>query len=108
SAPTLAGPGAPRPPVAGVPAVRRQSMPEPASAGSVSDGQMPRTRQEACGVLGASPDAGEAALKKIVDGLRQSWHPDLATSEADRNLREHRTAQINVAWDILSGRQSAA
>ena len=59
-------------------------------------------------MLGASPDAGEAAIKKIVEGLRQSWHPDLATSEADRQLREQRTTQINVAWDILSGKRAPA
>ena len=58
-------------------------------------------------MLGASPDAGEAAIKKIVEGLRQSWHPDLATSEADRQLREQRTTQINVAWEILSGKRRA-
>lgn len=47
-------------------------------------------------------------IKKIVDGLRQSWHPDLAKSEDDRLYREQRVTQINVAWDILSGRRSAA
>ncbi len=72
------------------------------------DGQIPRTRQEACDVLGASPDAGETSIKKIVDGLRQSWHPDFATSAADRRLREQRTKQINVAWEILSGKRPAA
>jgi hypothetical protein len=70
------------------------------------DGQVPRTREEACRVLGTSPDASEAAIKKIVEGLRQSWHPDLATSETDRRLREQRTTQINVAWDILSGKRA--
>ena len=59
-------------------------------------------------MLGASPDAGEAAIKKIVEGLRQSWHPDLATSEVDRQLREQRTTQINVAWEILSGKRRPA
>ena len=59
-------------------------------------------------MLGASPDAGETSIKKIVDGLRQSWHPDFATSAADRRLREQRTKQINVAWEILSGKRPAA
>ena len=69
---------------------------------------MPTTAAEALAVIGASSGASPDVLKKIVDGLRQSWHPDLAHSEADRLSREQRMAQINVAWDILSGRQSPA
>ncbi|MBO0206257.1 hypothetical protein, partial [Vibrio alginolyticus] len=39
---------------------------------------MPRTREEALQVLGmgVAPDFNEAAVKKIIDGLRLSWHPD--------------------------------
>ncbi len=70
--------------------------------------EMPATPQEALHVLGASPDASIDVIKKIVDGLRQSWHPDLARSDDDRLYREQRVKQINVAWDILSGRRSAA
>jgi hypothetical protein len=70
--------------------------------------EMPSTPAEALQVLGASPDAAIDVIKKIVDGLRQSWHPDLARSEDDRLYREQRLKQINVAWDILSGRRSAA
>lgn len=69
--------------------------------------EMPRTRGEAIEVLGMGvmPGASEAAMKKIVDGLRLSWHPDLAEDEADRQLRELRIKQINTAWDIIRGRQ---
>jgi hypothetical protein len=70
--------------------------------------EMPSTPAEARQLLGASPDAATDVIKKIVDGLRQSWHPDLATSDDDRRHREQRIKQINVAWDILSGRRSAA
>jgi len=70
--------------------------------------EVPSTPQEALQVLGASPDASTDVIKKIVDGLRQSWHPDLAKSEDDRLYREQRVKQINVAWDILSGRRNAA
>jgi DnaJ-class molecular chaperone len=64
---------------------------------------MPRTRVEALEVLGigVAPSANQAAIKKIVDGLRQSWHPDLAKDEADRAVRELRSKQINAAWDLL-------
>jgi hypothetical protein len=85
-----------------------KAPPQTSKPAAPVEAQVPRTREEACEVLGASPDAGEAAIKKIVEGLRQSWHPDLATSEADRQLREQRTTQINVAWEILSGKRQPA
>ena len=55
--------------------------------------------------MGVSPDATEAAIKKVVDGLRQSWHPDLAQTDADRRLREFRMKQINAAWDLIAGKR---
>lgn len=68
---------------------------------------VPRTPDDALHILGmgVSPDANLAAIKKIVDGLRLSWHPDLATDDADRAVRELRIRQINAAWDILSSRR---
>jgi hypothetical protein len=66
------------------------------------------TLAEAYDVVGASPDAGIEVVKKIVEGLRQSWHPDLAKSDEDRLGRERRTRQINYAWELISaGRQAA-
>ena len=72
--------------------------------------RLPRTREEALEVLGIGiePSANATALKKIVDGLRMSWHPDLAKDETDRALREHRSKQINAAWDILQTRRVEA
>ena len=67
--------------------------------------EVPTSRAEALRVLGAGPDAATGALKKIVDGLRQTWHPDHAADDADRRLRELRMKQINAAWDILSGKR---
>jgi hypothetical protein len=75
---------------------------------ALGDLPVPATYAEALNVLGASPDASIAAIKKIVDGLRQSWHPDLARSEADRIYRERRLRQINVAWDLVEQRRTAA
>ncbi len=69
---------------------------------------VPTSYDEALEVLGASPDSSTAAIKKIVDGLRQSWHPDHARSEPDRLHREARVRQVNVAWDLVSQRRSAA
>lgn len=73
----------------------------------VDNFEVPTNPQEALRVIGASPDATMEAIKKIVDGLRQSWHPDLARSDDDRRTREERIKQINVAWDILADRRAA-
>jgi MYXO-CTERM domain-containing protein len=69
--------------------------------------RIPQTRAEALQMLGmgVSRDATETAMKKIVDGLRLSWHPDLAKDEADRQLREYRLKQINAAWDLIQGKR---
>jgi hypothetical protein len=81
---------------------------EETTASSSEECPLPTTVEAALDVLGTNSEASPQAIKKVVDGLRQSWHPDLATTDADRRYREKRIVQINVAWDILSGRQSAA
>jgi hypothetical protein len=75
-----------------------------AAASPTWNEEVPRTRSDALRVLGmgVTADANLAAIKKIVDGLRQTWHPDLAHDDADREVREQRMKQINVAWDILA------
>jgi hypothetical protein len=66
------------------------------------------TRLEAYAFLGVNANASETALKKAVNALRQCWHPDLATDEEDRRLREIRIKQINAAWDLISGKRMPA
>jgi hypothetical protein len=66
------------------------------------------TRLEAYAFLGVNASASEMALKKAVNALRQCWHPDFATDEEDRRLREIRIKQINAAWDLISGKQMPA
>lgn len=70
-------------------------------------GRIPQTKGEALQMLGmgVSRDATETAMKKIVDGLRLSWHPDLAKDESDRQLREFRIKQINAAWELIQGKR---
>jgi hypothetical protein len=70
--------------------------------------RLPTTRAEALEFLNVGPDAKEGAIKKIIDGLRQSWHPDHANGEPDRHLRETRLKQINVAWEIICGKRAEA
>ncbi|MFM1814384.1 MAG: hypothetical protein RLZ98_1079 [Pseudomonadota bacterium] len=63
---------------------------------------MPTDRESAFAVLGINPDVSEKIAKKVVDALRQSWHPDHARDDADREQREARIKQINIAWDLIS------
>ena len=69
---------------------------------------LPRDKQEAYEVLGANPEASEKILKRLVDALRATWHPDLATGDDDRDLRDRRIKQINVAWDLITDKRSEA
>jgi hypothetical protein len=75
----------------------------------IGSGQMPETREQALQVLGMglAGDTGLAAVKKVVDGLRMSWHPDYAVDQRDRAAREQRMKQINAAWEILNGSRAA-
>lgn len=73
----------------------------------VGRGAVPKTAAEAYELLGINASVSEATLKKIVDGLRMSWHPDLARDAADRDLREERTKCINIAWDLITGKRAA-
>ncbi len=73
-----------------------------------SEPDAPTTTYEAYRILGLNPDAPDAAVKKIVDALRMSWHPDHARDEADRRYREQRIKQINAAWDLLKTRPAEA
>lgn len=68
---------------------------------------IPQSREEALQVLGmgVAPEVSDAAIKKIVDGLRLSWHPDHAKDAPDRELREIRMKQINAAWEIIAGKR---
>jgi DnaJ domain len=69
---------------------------------------LPRTTAEAYDVLGVNPDVSEDVLKKIVDALRMSWHPDRARDGGDRGEREVRIRQINVAWELITATREAA
>jgi hypothetical protein len=70
--------------------------------------RMPSSRPEALAVLGMGVvnDGNLASLKKIIDGLRMNWHPDLAQDDGDRLTREVRLKQINAAWEILQGAEA--
>ncbi|MEQ1697394.1 MAG: LPXTG cell wall anchor domain-containing protein [Hyphomicrobiaceae bacterium] len=69
--------------------------------------ELPQTLDDALELLGMGVTATtpHRAMKRIVDGLRHSWHPDHATDDADRAIRELRIRQIDTAWDILTANQ---
>ena len=66
---------------------------------------LPTNLSEALDVLGASSETGADMLKTLVKNLRRTWHPDLAAHEADRRVRERKLKQVNVAWDIVTGKR---
>ena len=68
---------------------------------------LPATVSEALDVLGVDPDASRDMIKTTVTRLRRALHPDYALDEEDRALRERRLKQINVAWEIISGKRRA-
>ncbi|MGH6816874.1 MAG: hypothetical protein ACREC6_14345 [Hyphomicrobiaceae bacterium] len=69
---------------------------------------LPATKDEAYEVLGINVHAGDAALKKLVDALRQCWNPEFARDEADRRHREERIRQIDAAWDMIAAEDASA
>ena len=83
------------------------TAPPPASRNGRDDRAIPKTRAEAFEVLGVNPNASEASLKRTVDALRMGWHPDHAKDDADKIMREERTKQINIAWDLIVGKRAA-
>lgn len=66
---------------------------------------VPKTRAQAFQVLGLNPQSPESTLKRSVDALRMGWHPDHASDETDKAMREERTKQINIAWDLIAGKR---
>jgi hypothetical protein len=69
---------------------------------------MPLTKAEAYQLLGVNADVNEGILKKLVDALRMTWHPDHARDELDRQVREDRIKQINIAWDLITDKRATA
>jgi len=86
--------------------VRDDPDPPALSAIAASTG-MPVTRDDALAFLGLNMGASEAVIRKVVEGLRQSWHPDLASDDADRAAREERIKVINAAAAILQRKTAA-
>lgn len=71
-----------------------------------SEPRIPKTRDEACFILGANREADAETLQRLVKALRQCWHPDLAQSSAERRRREGRIKQINAAHDLITGKRA--
>ena len=63
---------------------------------------VPRSLADAYRVLNVKPHTSKEVIKKLVDALRVSWHPDLVASESDKKMHTAKIQQINVAWDIIN------
>lgn len=74
---------------------------------ALAAGRMPASPREAYAILGVNGSVSDATLKKVADGLRMSWHPDLAHDDHDRANREERTKQINVAVELIAAERRA-
>lgn len=75
---------------------------------ALAAGRMPASPREAYAILGVNGSVSDATLKKVADGLRMSWHPDLAHDDHDRANREERTKQINVAVELIVAERRAS
>ncbi len=71
-----------------------------------SEPRIPKTKDEACFILGANRNADADTLQRLVRALRQCWHPDLAQTDQDRGFREARLKQINAAHDLITGKRA--
>ncbi|MEL6372755.1 MAG: J domain-containing protein [Pseudomonadota bacterium] len=72
-----------------------------ASIPTEDDVRMPETADDAYAILGVNPHVSDKALKRVVEALRMSWHPDHARGRKDHARRDQRIKQINVAWDLI-------
>jgi hypothetical protein len=88
----------------GTPLQRRPEQPHHGLAESAD--WLPRTKSEALHILGLSQSAKTNLIRMTVRRLRQTWHPDLAGNAEDRRVRDQKLKQINVAWDIISGKRA--
>ena len=77
----------------------------PGLAGRNNEPRIPKSRDEACFILGANREADADTLQRLVRALRQCWHPDLAQTDQDRTYREARIKQINAAHDLITGKR---
>jgi hypothetical protein len=93
-------PSLPLPQAAASPPVTTETPPEPPADDPALPIELPTTRAEALEMLGAPADASLDAARKIVEGLRLSWSPDLAKSPDDRLKREAHIRAIDAVWAV--------
>ena len=67
---------------------------------------LPRSLRDAHRVLNVNSVTPKPVVEKLVQCLRQAWHPDHGSS-GERPLRTMKLQQINAAWDIVSGKRPA-
>jgi hypothetical protein len=70
---------------------------------------MPKTLVEAAQILSVPITASADDIRRAGQAMQAAWHPGHATDdEADRQAREAKSQQINVAIELLTGKRRAA
>jgi len=62
---------------------------------------LPETLEEACALLNVTPETPREEVNRIYTAMARVWHPDKATSDADRKRREAKMKQLNAARDLI-------
>jgi hypothetical protein len=65
------------------------------------DEAMPESAEDAYRFLNVGTETPLDNIKAVVTAYRRVWHPDLARDEVERQERNLRIQQINVAWDTI-------
>jgi DnaJ-domain-containing protein 1 len=91
-------------------AERGEAAPASHSAGGASrdSNAMPCSLDDAYAVLNVHPSADKQTIKRVVDALRLTWHPDRARDPAERERHTLKIQNINAAWDIIDGKRAAS
>jgi hypothetical protein len=65
------------------------------------DEAIPESAEDAYRFLNVGDETPLDNIKAVVTAYRRVWHPDLARDEVERQERNLRIQQINVAWDTI-------
>ena len=85
---------------------KRSSENRSETTGQSESDEIPTTRKEACAILNISEDTSIEVAKKIHRAMTQAWFHDHANSAKDRERREKKMKQLNVALDLFTGKRT--
>ncbi|MCH8239997.1 MAG: hypothetical protein IIB62_08100 [Proteobacteria bacterium] len=68
--------------------------------------ELPQSRAQAYALLNIDEETTPEVANRIYRAMAQAWHVDLATDEADRELREKKMKQLNAAKEYILGKRT--